>query len=91
MPRPRKRRRICFNPDVLYYKPRGVPLRALKEVVLSHDEIEALRLKHIENLDQIESAKQMQISQSTFHRILNNAYRKVSNGIIKGMAIRIEL
>lgn len=87
--RPRLRRIIKFNPSVTYFKPQGVPTRFLEVIVLSSEEAEALRLKNIENLDQIEAAKQMDTSQSTFQRILSTAYKKISDAIINGKAIRI--
>ena len=89
MVRPRLCRRIEVNPRVTYFKPRGVPMRNLKEVELTIEEVEALRLKNIENLDQIECAKKMKTSQSTFQRILSSAYKKMSEGIINGKAIKI--
>ena len=66
-----------------------MPLRFLEVVELAKEELEALRLKNIKNLEQIECAKQMKISQSTFQRILTSAYRKVSKALISGKAIRI--
>ena len=90
MARPRKIRKIQFNPKILYYKPRGVPLRNLEEVILSADEIEAIRIKFVENLDQVVCAKNMKISQSTFQRILASANKKIAEALILGKAIRID-
>jgi len=90
MPRPRLRRRVKFSPSVTYFKPRGVPVRDLEVVELSAEELEALRLKNIEKLDQIECAKKMNTSQSTFQRILVSAYEKVSKAMVEGCAIRIQ-
>jgi len=90
MARPHKRRNIEFNPTVKYFKPRGIPMKDLEEVVLSHDETEALRLRYVEGLEQSDAAEQMEISQSTFHRILASANKKLAEGIIKGKAICIE-
>jgi len=89
MVRPRLCRRIQFNPNVTYFKPRGVPMRSLKVIELTIEEVEALRLKNIKNLDQIKCAKKMKTSQSTFQRILSSAYKKVSEALIKGKAIKI--
>jgi predicted DNA-binding protein (UPF0251 family) len=89
MPRPRLCRRIRFNPKVSYYKPQGVPMRFLEVVELTREEVEALRLKNIKDLDQIDAAKKMNTSQSTFQRILSSAYRKISKAIIEGKAIKI--
>ena len=90
MPRPRMPRCLRFNPNVYYFKPRGIPLRILEEVVLKADELEALKLYEVDGLDQIEAAKKMKISQSTFARILDSANKKVANAIISGKAIRID-
>lgn len=89
MPRPRLNRRIMFNPNVTYFKPQGVPIRVLDVVELSLEEAEALRLKNIEKLDQVECARIMETSQSTFQRILNSAYNKISQAIVDGKAIKI--
>ena len=90
MPRPRKFRFIGFNPSHTYFKPQGIPLHRLEEVVLTVDELETLRLKYQENLDQTASAKKMKISQSTFQRLLSSANTKVAKALIKGKAIRVE-
>lgn len=89
MPRPKLRRKINFNPEVKYFKPQGVPMRFLEIIELSSEEVEALRLKNIEALDQNECAKKMNTSQSTFQRILSSAYRKTSEALINGKAIKI--
>lgn len=89
MSRPKLCRRVGFNPDITYFKPQGVPMKMLDEVDLSFEEIEALRLKNIEDLDQNECAKKMRTSQSTFQRILSSAYKKISQALIEGKAIKI--
>ena len=90
MPRPRKRRLVRFRPSVDYFKPAGVPLRKLQEVILEYDEAEALRLKEVKGFDQNLCAEKMRLSQSSFQRILANARKKVAEAIIRGKAIRIE-
>ena len=72
-----------------YFKPRGVPLRFLEVVDLTREELEALRLKNSVCLNQTECARRMNTSQSTFQRILSSAYKKVSEALIGGKAIRI--
>jgi predicted DNA-binding protein (UPF0251 family) len=90
MPRPKIPRRLKFNPQVFYFKPRGIPLRLLDEVNIKRDEIEAVKLHDYDKLDQIKAAQKMKISQPTFARILKNAHRKIAKAIIKGQAIRIK-
>jgi predicted DNA-binding protein (UPF0251 family) len=89
MPRPRARKRIRFSPTAKYYKPQGVPLKSLKVIELTHEEMESLRLKNVENLNQVECAEEMRTSQSTFQRILTGAEQKVSIALVEGCAIRI--
>ncbi len=79
-----------FNPNVFYFKPRGVPLRTLEEVVLAPDELEALKLHDVDGLEQLDAAKRMKISQPTFARIIDAAYKKIAQALIKGKAIRLE-
>jgi uncharacterized protein len=90
MPRPRLCRRIRFRAKAKYFKPCGIPMRNLKTISLTHEEMEALRLKNVKNLDQNEAAQKMNTSQSTFQRILSSAYQKVSEALVKGKAIKID-
>lgn len=90
MVRPRLPRRIDFEPGTTYFKPAGIPLRILEEVVLTFEEAESLRLKEVEGLDQTDAAKKMHISQPTFFRILSTARKKVAEAIITGKAIKIQ-
>ena len=89
MTRPKKNRCLRFNPEVLYFKPRGIPLSTLEEIELFPDELEALKLHDVDRLDQIEAAKKMDVSQPTFGRILDKAYKKIAVAVIKGKAIKI--
>ena len=90
MSRPCKCRRVAFMPGVTYFKPAGIPLRSLEEVLLSVEEAEAIRLKDLEGLEQAEAARKMDISRPTFQRILASARRKIADVILNGKAIRIE-
>ena len=90
MPRPRIPRRVWGEPNVTYFKPAGVMMKELDQVILTVDEFEAMRLKDYENMEQIMAAKKMKISQPTFQRLLLSARKKVSDAIVNGKAIRIE-
>lgn len=90
MPRPPKMRRVGFVPLVSYFKPKGIPMEQLAEIKLGIDELEALRLKDILLMDQDKCAEQMNLTQSTFQRILASARQKVSIAIVEGKALRIE-
>ena len=77
-------------PGATYFKPRGIPLVNLDEVVLHLDELEALRLADHEGLYHEEAAVRMNVSRATFGRILDGARRKVAGAIINGNALKIE-
>src|SRR4030043_419047 len=89
MPRPMKCRRVGSVPTVNYFKPAGVPLRMLDEVCLTVEEVEAVRLKDLEGLEQEECAEKMNISRPTFQRVLGSARRKVADALLNGKAMRI--
>lgn len=90
MSRPTFPRKVGFLPGVTYFKPVGVRIADLKEVVLGNDEIEAIRLKNLQGLSQEEAAEQMSVSQPTFHRLLTSAYSKMTDAVVNGKALRIE-
>ena len=90
MPRPKKCRRVEFIPDTTYFKPAGIPPRVLKEVVVSFEEAEAVRLKDLEGLEQGEAARRMGISRATFQRVLASSRQKTTTALLHGQAIKIE-
>ena len=51
-----------FLPPVTYYKPAGVPLCELDEVILAVEEFEALRLKDMDGLEQVQCAERMGVA-----------------------------
>jgi predicted DNA-binding protein (UPF0251 family) len=73
-----------------YFKPRGVPIAQLKEVVLTLDEFEAVRLADLDGLYQEEAAKIMGISRQTFGNIIESAHKKIADVVVNTKALRIE-
>jgi len=90
MARPRNCRRVSLMPGSKYFKPRGIPLTLLEEVILAVDEFEALRLADLEGLYQEKAAERMNVSRQTFGRIIETAHRKVAEALVKGKALKIE-
>jgi uncharacterized protein len=90
MPRKKCFRHIDSKPGVTFYKPAGVPMHSLEEVVLHIDEFEAVRLADAEGLYHEEAAARMNISRQTFGRIVGEARRKIAGAITGGKAIVIE-
>ncbi len=87
--RPVKWRRVALLPRVFYFRPAAVPLHMLEEICLSVEEVEALRLKDLEGLEQEECAKEMNISRQTFQRVLGSARQKIADALVKGKAIKV--
>jgi predicted DNA-binding protein (UPF0251 family) len=88
--RKRGRRNIARQFKDTYYKPRGIPLRQLGEVGLSHEDLEVLRLRYQERLTQEQAANKMGISQSQYQRDYQSLMEKLTDAFINCKAIKIE-
>ena len=77
-------------PGVTYFKPAGIPLKMLEENCLSVEEIETIRLRDLEHLEQQQCAEKMNVSRPTFQRVLASARKKVADSLIAGKALRID-
>jgi predicted DNA-binding protein (UPF0251 family)/predicted Fe-Mo cluster-binding NifX family protein len=90
MPRPCKCRRVCCNPKAYYFKPRGIPVSQLEEVILTIDEFEAVRLADLGGLYQEDAANKMKVSRQTFGNIIESAHKKIADAIINARALKIK-
>jgi uncharacterized protein len=90
MTRPQCIRTVNGPPDHLLFKPAGIPVSRLEEIVLTVDELEALRLGDREGLYQDEAAQLMNVSRQTFGRIIQSARQKTAAALVEGKALRIE-
>lgn len=85
MPRSRKCRRVCLEPACRIF--RAASRKTAVELRL--DELEALRLVDLEELDQQEAAIRMGISRGTLQRLLYSAHRRIALALIEGRSIAI--
>ena len=90
MARPVKLRCVSQLPSAGFFRPMGIPVSILQGVQLSVEEVEAIRLKDLEDLEQEKCAEKMHISRPTFHRILESGRKKLADALINGKAIQIE-
>ena len=90
MPRKKCIRHIHGKPEITCYKPAGIPMRLMDEVILQLDEFEALRLADLECFYQADAAEKMNVSRQTFGRIIESAHKKIADALINGKAIRFE-
>lgn len=90
MPRPKKERLVNTPPLFNSFKPTGVARSELKRIVLSLDEFEALRLADFKDLEHTEAAELMEISRSTFTRLIDKARKKTAAFVMNGGELAIE-
>jgi len=90
MPRPTKCRKVAYSPETRFFKPAGIPVSELEVIILTLDELEAVRLADFLNLYQEEAAQKMNISRQTFGNIISSARNKIADSLINGKAIHIE-
>ena len=86
MTRPRKCRMVGFVPVNSCFHPQ---LDNTEEVVLSIEEVEAIRLSDYLEMEQDRAAESMNVSRGTFQRIINAARKKTAEAMVHGKAIRI--
>jgi len=87
--RPVKWRKIENVPAVSRFVPAGRTAAEGAENTLKLEELEAVRLKDLEGLEQGECADRMEISRATFQRILLCAREKIADSLVNGKAIQI--
>lgn len=86
----RKIPRNCINYEGHIFKPTSIPLKDLKKIKLSKEEITALHYADFQGLKQQEAAQKMGISQASFSRELSSAHQKVADAFFSIKAILFE-
>jgi len=90
MARPTKLRKIENIPVVPCFVPSDKDVPEADKNILKLEELEAIRLKDLEGMDQEECAARMEVSRPTFQRILISAREKIADSLINGKSILIE-
>ncbi len=90
MARPKNNRMVNKPPIFTAFKPVGVAGRLLKKTILTLDEFEAFRLADDLGFSHEEAAGEMEISRSTFTRLIESARKKIAGLIINGNRLEIE-
>lgn len=84
MARPKKNRIVQQPPVFTSFKPMGLPSRYLKEINLSLDQYEAIRLTDLVGYDHEKASEHMEISRSTFTRLVDQARAIVAEFLVVG-------
>lgn len=92
MVRPLIDRNVAYIPEIKKF----IPLTEnsdenILDNILLLEEIEAIRLKDFEGFDQQECADLMNVSRPTFRRILLSARAKISDSLLNGKSITIDV
>lgn len=88
--RKRKSRNINADHSSIAFKPVGIRRELLETVIIYEDEMEAIRLADYESMYQQESATKMNISRSTFSRLVESARKKIADALLNQKAIIVE-
>jgi predicted DNA-binding protein (UPF0251 family) len=87
--RPKSERFVHTPPLFNAFKPIGISGRNLETLEMSLDEYEALRLADFEGMNQDEASEEMEISRSTFARLIEAARKKSAQFFIDGKRLTI--
>lgn len=90
MPRPQDSRIVHEPPLFTSFKPIGIHGQDLEEVLLTLDEFEAFRLADHIGLSHEEAAGEMEISRSTFSRLIEKSRKKIAEFMIGGKRLIID-
>jgi len=72
------------------FKPVGTSLKKANKVIMTLDELEALRFADYRQLEHLEASKKMNISRPTFTRLINKARHKLAQVLLDGCVLKIE-
>ena len=87
MPRPKKCRRVCTEPEFVKFTPAGRGHR--EQVIMNVDEYEIIRLIDYDKMTQEECAAQMGIARTSVTDMYDKARYKIADSIIHGKELVI--
>lgn len=90
MSRPKKERIVHEPPIYTRFKPVGVRSYTVEQISFTIDEYEAIRLADHLGMEHSEAADEMEISRSTFTRLIEKARKKIADFLVEGKELLIE-
>ena len=87
MARDKVQRELTLKLVSKYFGPKDAT--PIEDIVLLHEEMEAIQLMDSFNMYQEDAAKSMNVSRPTFARILKNARKKIATALISGSNLKI--
>jgi predicted DNA-binding protein (UPF0251 family) len=89
MSRPKKERFVFRPPLYADFKPAGIQRHGSVPLSLELDEFEAIRLADYMGMEHSEAAEEMEISRSTFTRLVEKARSKIARFLVEGKHLQI--
>jgi predicted DNA-binding protein (UPF0251 family) len=77
-------------PPIATFNPAGVSDTEQRTIIITMEELEAIRLVDLEGLYQEEAALEMGVSRKTLWNDLKSGRKKVAEALVNGWTIRIE-
>ncbi|MCK5822023.1 MAG: DUF134 domain-containing protein [Bacteroidales bacterium] len=90
MPRPKNSRTVHEPPLFVEFKPTGIAGKNLEQRFLTLDEFEAVRLADSKGMTHEEASLEMDISRSTFSRLIDRARNIIATFLIRGQLLTID-
>lgn len=87
MARPKRCRKICFEPTYDTFLPEGITCG--EKIILTLDEYEVIRLIDLEKLTHEQASKQMNVSRTTVSEIYEIARYKIAKSLVYGHPLTI--
>lgn len=87
MARDKLERKLELVPVCKYFGPKDIEAKA--DIVLLHEELEAIHLMDSFCMYQEDAAKKMNVSRATFARIVKSARKKISLALVTGSNIKV--
>ncbi len=88
--RPKKLRTVGMVPEYVGFVPEGVGSTGDIPIVITQDELEAIRLVDLKGLDQAEAARSMGIARATVAGTCQRARRKIADALVNGRRLEVE-
>ncbi len=87
MAREKLQRELTLKLKTKYFGPKDS--QPHEDIVLLHEEMEAIQLMDLFNMYQEDAAKKMNVSRPTFARIVKSARKKIATALITGSNLKI--
>ncbi len=87
MAREKLQRKLELKPVSKYFGPKDI--EAKHDVILLHEELEAIHLMDSFCMYQEDAAKKMNVSRATFARIIKSARKKITLALVTGSNIKV--